>query len=243
MNGINRKVIIAVSFVLVLAVGLFWLGFFVQIPKVREMSEAIQKEKLDSFVRQEKAEKIFKLKKELADIEVQKKEMEVVFVKKEEAVPFLRSLEKAAADASSEIKVEAADLSKVKFTQQKAAAKTEDDEDEKTEKKQEAADKAKSEESAKADEIAKLKAYPAFNIEATGSFSSVIDFLGKIENLPYFIRILTFEMSAEKKSAQAGNPGAGAFAAGGQSAAGTQESQGKKVKLMLLVIVYGDEKK
>ena len=49
--------------------------------------DKVQKEKLDSFVRQEKGDKIFKLKKELADIEDQKEKMETVFLEKNEAVP------------------------------------------------------------------------------------------------------------------------------------------------------------
>ncbi|MDI6778075.1 MAG: hypothetical protein QMD77_02690 [Patescibacteria group bacterium] len=243
MKNINRKVIIAISFVSVLALGLVWLGFFLQIPKVKELSEAIQKEKLDSFVRQEKASKIFKLKKELADIEDQKMEMEAVFSEKNEAVPFLRVLEKAAGDASCQIKVEAADLSKVKFTQQKPSAKAADEEDEATGKKQNSAEKNKSDESAKTDEIAKLKIHPAFNVEASGSFSSVMDFLGKMENLPYFVRVLILDFSTGKTSGQSGTANAGTLAAGGQAASGNSENQGKNVKLNLLFIVYSNEKK
>lgn len=70
-----------------------------------------------------------------------------------------------------------------------------------------------------------------------------MDFLVKMENLPYFVRILTLDFSAEKTNGQSGTANAGTLAAGGQATGVNPENQGKNVKLNLLVIVYSDEKK
>jgi len=239
MKKIDRKLILAVLFVSIVTLGLVWLIFFVQIPKIRETAEVVQKEKLDSFIRQEKGDKIFKLKKELAGIEDQREKMEAVFLEKNEAVPFFRALEKAASDTSCQIKVEAADLNKVKLDQLKpkpgnAAA----DEEEGVKKKPNSENKDQSGESAKADEISKLKVHPAFNLEVTGSFSSIMNFLEGMENLPYFVRVLTLDLSAGKVSSQTGSSGTGALSAGTQTAGGGSQAQDKTVKFSLLVIIY-----
>jgi len=237
----DRKVILAISFVSIVTLGLVWLIFFFQIPKIKEISEAVQKEKLDSFVRQEKGDKIFKLKKELVDIEDQKNKMDAVFLEKDKAVPFFRSLEEVAGNAPCQIKVEAADLSKVKFSQSKSqSASTATEEEEEVKKKPASENKDQSSESAKADEIAKLKIHPAFNLEATGSFSSIMNFLEGMENLPYFVRVLTLDISVGKAASQAGGAETGTLAAGAQTTSSdSSQSQGKIVKLDLLVIIYG----
>lgn len=246
MKKINRKVILAISLVGVLVLGLIWIVFFLQVPRIKYLSEAIQKEKLNSFVRQEKGSKIFKLKKDISDIEEQKKEMEAVFLPKNEAVPFLRALEQAAGVSSCQIKVEAADLSKVKFSQQKTSAKTVDetDEEETTSKTtSNSGDKGQPSETAKADEIAKLKIHPSFNIEVSGSFPSTMNFLEKMENLSYFVRVLTLDISEEKKNNQSGSSNVGTLSLGSQAGSSGPESPGKTVKMSLLVIIYSNEKK
>ncbi len=247
MDKMNKKIILTILFVAIVLIGLFWFVFFFQIPGIAGTAEAIQKEKLDSFVRKEKEDKLFKLKKELVGIEDQEKEMEGAFIPKNEAVPFFRALEKAAADASCQIKVQAADLNKVKFSTAKQTAGAGADDEETATKKQStgSANQAnQTGEAAKADELAKLKAYPAFNVEVVGSFASIMDFLKKMENLPYFARVLMFDLTpAEKTNSQAAAAGSGSLATAGGAPGNNPQVQEKSVKLSLLIIVYTNEQK
>jgi hypothetical protein len=245
MGKINKKIILAVLLSSVFVLGAAWFVFFVQIPKIKETADAIQKEKLDSFVRQQKSDKIYKLKKDLSDIESQKDEMDATFIKKNESVPFFRALEKIAEESGCQIKIGVADLAKVKFSTVKKATPAVDEESD-TETAPKAADssgKAQADEAAKADDLAKLKNYPAFNIETTGSSSSVLSFLGKMENIPYFVRVLTLNLASEKAGSGAVSLGAGTLSAGGQTAQSNAQKDDKNVKMSLLVIVYSNDKK
>ena len=63
---------------------LIWLAFFLQLGKIREMSDNIQKEQLDSLVRQERSQKILEMGKELGDVEKSKNDMSAMLVDKEQ---------------------------------------------------------------------------------------------------------------------------------------------------------------
>jgi len=160
-------------------------------------------------------------------------------LEKNEMVPFFRALEKVTSDASCQLKVEAADLNKVKLDQSKPKpGSTATDEEEGVKKKPNSENKDQSGESAKADEISKLKVHPAFNLEVIGSFSSIMNFLEGMENLPYFVRILTLDLSAGKVNSQTGSSGTGVLSAGTQTASSDFQAQDKTVKFSLLVIIY-----
>jgi hypothetical protein len=61
-----------------------------------------------------------------------------------------------------------------------------------------------------------------------------------MENLPYFVRVLTLDISVGKAASQAGGAETGTLAAGAQTTSSdSSQSQGKIVKLDLLVIIYG----
>jgi Tfp pilus assembly protein PilO len=218
-----------------------WLAFFWQGKKVREKAEAYQKEKLNVLVLEEKKKRLSQLRKEVDNLEGWKDKLNAMFVKKDEAVPLIKRLEKAAENTSCAISIEPADLSKIKFEKinKKSAsassgAKDEDEDGVKNKSEAVANDPKKQPQ----DELAELKKYPAFSVSASGSFSSVVDFLEKVENLPYFIRPLVIDVSSENKKGAAPTTGAGSLDAGGEKNA--PEEGGKNVKMSLIIVVYGE---
>lgn len=158
------------------------------------MSEDYQKEKLNSFVIQEKKDRLVKLGSEIADIQKNTDELKAMFLGKDAALPLLKSLEAAAEQSSCEISIEPADISKIKFATASPSQKNETDttNDDLTTQKSQTASNAKP--AQKPDELAPLKNYPAFSLTITGSYSSTVDFLNSMENLPYFVRPLKIDV-------------------------------------------------
>jgi len=240
LNTKRKKITLTVTLSLAVIAALFWFTLFFQKRLVVEMSEAVQREKLDSFVLKEKRDKISKLKKELADAESRKKEMENMLPGKDNVVPVLQSLEKIASETLSEIKVEAVDISKIKFSKTKKTAASQNDE-ESTKSQSAAPAKKTKEEQASQDELAKIKKFPAFSLTITGSYLSLVDFIDKMESLPYFIRVLTIDITSGDKEKKKPNTGGILPAASSDIANSNMENTGKETKMTLLVVVYTNE--
>src|SRR4030043_495584 len=126
-------------------------------------------------------------------------------------------LEKIAGDTSCSIKIEPADISKVKFEKVTQTKKVQEEDDLESIK-----NKQQTPEEKKADELAPLKNLPTFSIEVTGHFASLVDFLEKLENIPYFVRPLIVDISSGKKN-EAGTSGGGVLATGSHTPASNQE--------------------
>jgi hypothetical protein len=239
----KKNIILAIVLSAIIISALVWFTFFYQVGKISKMSEDVQKEKLDSFVQQEKSDKIFKLKKELVDVDGRKKEMEAMLPEKDNVVPILRSLESIAADTSNSITISAADLRKIKFTQDKKASATSEGDD--TTKKSAATQSEGAEVKAKPDDLEKLKNYPAFDMEIIGTFPAVTDFMSEMENLPFFIRVLKLDAVPYVKPARKSSASEATSSDGSAAANPVQdELMGDVgVKLSLLVVIYINDKK
>jgi hypothetical protein len=238
----KSNIILTIALSVIIISALTWFNFFYQVGKVSKMSEDVQKEKLDSYVQQEKSDKIFKLKKDLIDVEGRKKEMDAMLPDKDNVVPILRSLETIAAETSNSITISAADLSKIKIGQAKKTSVSAETDDAT---KKNAEDKTGStKDKANQDDLAKLKDYPAFNMEVIGTFPAVTDFISKMENLPYFIRVLTLDLVPYEKPVQH-SPAGGVSSSENLATAGSNgdELGNKGVKLSLLVVIYINDKK
>src|SRR4030043_525007 len=94
----NKKIIISLSATTFVVLMLAWLVIFLLGGKVKGDFENYQKEKLISFVLEEKRDKILQLKRELPNLEEERNILDSMLIKKDEAVPFLRALEKVASD-------------------------------------------------------------------------------------------------------------------------------------------------
>lgn len=240
MRGkMDKKIIIAVSATIFVVLALAWLVVFLLGNKMKASFENYQKEKLNSFVLEEKRNKILKLEKELPDLEEEKNSLNSMLVKKDAALPFLKTLEKIAGDASCQIKIDPADISKIKFEKNVSSAPKNQSADElDTTQKQEQA-KTSEEKNKKEDDLASLKDYPAFSIEVSGQFSAVVDFFEKFENMPYFVRPLIIDISPEEKKSAAAGSG-GALSAGTPASSGDENQDEKNVKMTMTFVVYGN---
>lgn len=235
LNKIGKKIAIAVSATLFVVLFSAWLVFFFLENRVKIAFENHQKEKLNSYVLEEKRNKLLKLKRDFPDLEREKNDLNSMLIKKDEAVPLLRILEKIASDTSCSIKIEPVDITKVKFEKvTKTTTKVQEDDDLGDTK-----NKQKSAEEKKADELAPLKNLPAFSIEATGHFASLVDFLEKFENIPYFARPLIIDISSGKKN-ETGTSGEGVLSAGSQTPASDQLVDEKNIKMNMTFVVYGE---
>jgi Tfp pilus assembly protein PilO len=233
----DKKIIITVSITVLVVAFFAWFSFFYETNQVKEIAETIQKKKLESIVEQEKRDKIALLKKELVDMESYKDEMEKMLIRKDDAVPLLRSLEQIASDTSTMIKIEAADLNKLKKSQQKNAASDEEDtgkaltRDEQIKADLEA-------EKANQEGSGKFKNSLGFTVELTGTFPAAVDYFDKMENLPYFITVYSMDISNSEKTKQVSASG-GVLAAGSSSLNVNSENfqENKNVKTTMLIIV------
>ncbi|MFA5926293.1 MAG: hypothetical protein WC831_05195 [Parcubacteria group bacterium] len=232
----DKRIILASSITFLIVAFFGWFSFFHETNKVKEITETIEEKKLESTVAQEKRDKIIVLKKELSDMELYNNEMKKMLMNKNDAVPFLRSLEKIAADTSNSIKIEATDLSKLKIKQGKGSELDEDETGKVlTKEEQVAADVAA--EKAKEEGAGNMKNSLGFTLELAGTFPATVDFIDKMENLPYFIGIYNMDISStvkEKKMAASG----GVLAAGGPIT-NPEDSQGNKNVKMTMIIIVG----
>lgn len=231
----DKKIFITISISTTVILAFLWFVFFFQGGRIKKSAEAYQKEKLNYYVLQEKKNKLLQLKKDMSDLEIQKERLETAFVKKDELVPIIRLLEKAAEDSSCAISIEPADLNKLKFEQTKKTQKKEVEAEE-----EDSAKKKDQAEESKKDELAALKNYPVFNISVSGSFPSLIDFLEKMENLPYFIRPLIIDAKEEDKKNNPSLSAAGASSAGGKKEE-TPPEDIKRVEMNITIVIYGEQ--
>lgn len=196
-NKIDKKILLIIAATLFLAGGLIWLAFFWQFDKIKETSDNIQKEQLDSLVKQERSQKVLELGKELNDVEVRNEELKAMLVDKDDAVPFLKTLETMAAATGNSIKISVVDLVKLNAQASKKTAAPAPDEES-------AKDASKTTQAQKAAQSKSKTPYFSnqlgFSIELTGGYGNFLDFLTKIENLPYFVRVYSFQSDPFVKS-------------------------------------------
>ncbi|OGI26979.1 MAG: hypothetical protein A2359_04460 [Candidatus Moranbacteria bacterium RIFOXYB1_FULL_43_19] len=235
----DKKIIVAVLVTIFVVLILSWLVIFLLGSKTRDSFENFQKEKLNSFVLEEKRNKILKLKREFSDLEDERNSLDSMLIKKDMAVPFLRALEKVAGDTSCQIKIEPADINKIRFEKKVSspAQKKEEDDSASADEKDEAKDsEAKNK---KVDDLAPLRSFPTFSVEVTGRFSPMVDFFEKIENMSYFVHPLVIDISADdKKNTAAAN--AGALPTGIPALTGDENLEGKILKMTMTFVVYGE---
>lgn len=242
IKGFNKKIFISVAVIFLIAAGLIWLSLFWQFGKIKSSADNIQKEQLDSEVRQERNQKVLELGKELGDVEERSKEMQKMLVEKENAVPFLGSLEAIASQTNSSIKINVTDLTKLKPSQkQPVVQESSDTESTKDIQKEDQAKKAAQSSDTKPDFSNQL----GFSLELTGKYNSFVDFLTKLENLPYFVRVYSFQVAPAGKTQSASQPaGSGVSQSSPQSGQPSQsEEANKDVKSTMIIIVYTNGKK
>ena len=240
----DKKIIITVVIVLLSVAALGWFAFFYETKQIGDTAETIQKKKLESLVFQEKRDKIVKLKKDLKDIESYKNEMDKMLIGKDDAVIFLRSVEGIASDTSNSIKIESADLSKLKMNQSKSAGSSSSEEDAAkglTKDQQIAADLAAEKEKQKQSD--QLKAKLGFTIELEGTYPAIVDFLDKMENLPYFISVYNMDLTGPDKLNQPTAAAGGALLAESTALGQGAAAENKNIKMTTLVIVNTNDGK
>ncbi|MCX6762257.1 MAG: hypothetical protein NT093_00560 [Candidatus Moranbacteria bacterium] len=196
-NRFDKKICFIIAAVVFLAIGLIWLAFFWQFGKIKELSDNIQKEQLDSLVKQERSQKILELGKELEGIETREKEMKEMLFDKENAVPFLKLLEATAAGTGNSIKISVTDLSKIKSQTAKKPTVAESD----AESTKDLQAESQAQKAAKPkDKAPDFSNQLGFSAELSGGYGSFLDFLTKLENLPYFVRVYSFQINPVVKS-------------------------------------------
>jgi hypothetical protein len=231
---IDKKIFFLAAAAMLLAGSLIWMAFFLQLGKIMEMSDNIQKEQLDSLIRQQRSQKILEMGKELGDVEKNKNDMSAMFVNKDDAVPFLKALEDIASATGNEIKISVVDLSKMKsLAAKKVATQESDEESTKDVQKEDQAQKAAQAKN-KAPDFSKQL---GFSVELIGGYGSLVDFFTKLENLPYFAQVYNFQI-APIVAHQAGGVSATNQALGDQSI--ETEGEIKNIKSTITIGVYTD---
>ncbi|MFH0929886.1 MAG: hypothetical protein V1814_01375 [Candidatus Moraniibacteriota bacterium] len=189
-NRFDKKICFVVFVVFLLAVGLSWLAFCWQFGKIKKISDDIQKEQLDYLVKQERSQKILELGKELEGIETREKEMKAMLVDKEDAVPFLKLLEDIAIGTGNSIKISVADLAKISaLASKKPVVQASDAESTKDLQKESQAQKT----AKPKDKAPDFSNQLGFSVELSGGYGAFLDFLTKLENFPYFVRVYNFQ--------------------------------------------------
>ena len=230
---IDKKICLLAAVAVLFAGVLIWLAFFLQLGKIREMSDNIQKEQLDSLVRQERSQKILEMGKELGDVEKNKNDMSAMLVDKNNAVPFLKMLENIAVETGNEIKINVTDLSKMKSQAAQVPVSQESDASSAKDIQQEdQAQKAAQAKNSKPSFSNQL----GFSIELTGRYGSLVDFFTKLENLPYFAQVYNFQIApvTQKQTTQAADSAAASVP--GVQSTGTEEN--KNLKSTITIGVY-----
>jgi hypothetical protein len=239
LKKFDKRIFLVLSTAVLLAGGLFWLAFFWQFGKIKTVSDNIQKEQLDSSVRQERSQKILEIGKELGDVEVQKKEMDAMLIDKENAVPFLKKLEEIAVETNTAIKISVTDLSKIKPQAAKKPVVQESDAESKSElQKETQAQKSAQPKVEQADFSNQL----GFSVELTGEFQPLVDFFTKLENLPYFVRVYNFQINPVVAIQTNQTAGSGVAQASGSQPADA-EKENKNLKSTIVIGVYTNGKK
>ncbi|MFA5871830.1 MAG: hypothetical protein WC858_03820 [Parcubacteria group bacterium] len=226
----DKKILLIIIAIIVVLASLGWLTFFYQAKKIRDTAAGIQKEKLDWQVQKEKSQKISQLKKSLGDLETHKNDMEGFYADKNNALPLIKSLEAIAGETGNEITITVADLSKLASAQKKTVPK-DSDEDAATAKKDSAATKDSNTKSTASAQ--NFKNNLGFNLELSGTYPQLVNFLIKMENLPYFVRIYNYSVDAfiKNKPSSSSNQSSNSGASG-------EIPEGKLVKSNILIMVY-----
>jgi hypothetical protein len=192
LKKMDKKICLLAAVAVLFSGALIWLAIFGQLGKIKEVSDNIQKEQLDSLVREQRSQRILEMGKELGDVEKNKNEMSAMFINKDDAVPFLKTLEDIAAATGNEIKINVADLSKTKsLAAKKVVSQETDDQSAEDIKKEDKTQKAAQAKNSKPDFSNQL----GFSIELTGGYDSLVDFFTKLENLPYFAQVYNFQIA------------------------------------------------
>lgn len=240
----NKKIILAYSALAVIIITLTYLAFFWESKRVEKMSEDYQKEKLNSYVVQEKKNRLTKLNKEIEDLNKNTANLSAMFVDKNDSLSLLKNLENAAAASECEIAIQPTDLLKIKFASQVNQPKKVSEEDATATAGQKSGDASDKPQKAKPDEMATLKNYPAFSVQVNGPYNSIVDFLSKMENLPYFIRSLIINAAPEDASKQtSSSAGSGTLAAPtipGQQLPAQKNEGSKNITMTIIIVVYGN---
>ncbi|HLM83783.1 MAG TPA: hypothetical protein VK254_01040 [Candidatus Bathyarchaeia archaeon] len=235
LKKIDKKIVLLIVVAVLLAGGLIWLAVFKQLENIKKTSDNIQKEQLDSLVRDERSQKILELGKELGNMKKSQEEMSSMFVDKNNAVPFLEMLEKVSATTGNSIKISFVDLTKMKSsTAPKPAVRESDETSEKDVQQEDKAKKAAAAQVKKPDFSNQL----GFLIELTGEYRSLVDFLTKIENMPYFVRIYNFQTAPLVAKNQAVQSAGGNPAANPGNPPSGSEGESKLIKTNLTIGVY-----
>ncbi|OGI26297.1 MAG: hypothetical protein A3J76_04700 [Candidatus Moranbacteria bacterium RBG_13_45_13] len=232
----DKELCLSLAAVALLSGGLIWLAAFWQFGKIREISDNIQKEQLDSLVREQRSQKILELGKEFKNVEADQGKMNAMFVDKENAVPFLATLENIATSTDNLITISVIDLTKLKSqTAKKPVVQDSDEESSEGQKKESQPKKTPASQGNKQDFSNQL----GFSVELTGRYGALVDFLTKLENMPYFAKVYSFKI-APTEGKQAGQTGES-----GAPPASNQESQipppqeeNKNLNTTLIIGVY-----
>ena len=189
---IDKKIFLLVAGAALLAGGLIWLALVQQFGKIREVSDNIQKEQLDSMVQEQRSQRILEMGKELGDVGKNQQEMKALLVEKENAVPFLKTLETIAGATGNSIKISVSDLTKMKTqAPKKTVVQESDNQTTKDIQKEDQAQKTNQAKTSAPDFSNQL----GFSIELTGEYGSMVDFLTKLQNLPYLVKVYNFQIA------------------------------------------------
>ncbi len=217
----NKIWLIAFLTVMILT-GLVWYAYFVQYPKIKQMAEDIQKEKLNALVQEEKSKRMLNIRNEFDEMEQQKKEIDGAFVGEPNVVNFLETLEEIASKTGNVIKIDVYDLKKL--IKQAPTKDPEDDDEKNTAKKQ-----GKTTEKNQQQTQENFENKMGFTIELEGNFKSLLDFIYQIENISYFVQIRTLDSyESTRKINKTANQ------QGGSNAASSNE---KVYRTSLIIIV------
>ncbi|OGI25746.1 MAG: hypothetical protein A3J76_00145 [Candidatus Moranbacteria bacterium RBG_13_45_13] len=244
MEGEKKKILMAVGGAALFVGFLGWFSFFWQIGSIGNKFEEIQRVKLESLVWQEKLKQVSMLKKELPQIEEQSGEIEKMFVSRDDAVSLFQALEKAAALSGTSVKVDSVDLAKLKIGKAKPAPKkVEEDENTKAAKDANSESAQAEKQSKESSTSVKLKNMLGLSIEVTGNYSSLVDFLKRMEGSPYFIQVLIIDAVPVVQKSQTGASQSGVLPQSGQPDQSSSPQEGTDLKMNLTVAVYTNETK
>jgi hypothetical protein len=159
--------------------------------------------------------------------------MDGFYVEKNNVLPLIKSLEAIAGETGNEIVINVADLDKIASAKKKTTAK-DSEEDAAAAKKSSSA--AKSSSTKNANITPNFKNNLGFSLSIRGTYQELVNFLIKMENLPYFIKIYNFGIEAEEKPKQ--NTNSASIANPEPTAELPTE---RFVKTSILIIVYTNE--
>jgi hypothetical protein len=239
MKKISKKMLSLMAIAAIFSGFLIWFAFVYQLKEVKKASDDIQKAQLDASVQQERKQKILELGKELGNVELEQEAMGAMLIDKNDAVPFFKKLEDIAAETNNRIVISVVDFAKMKPLLAKAAVPVQEDDDEDVVK--DAPKKAKESASSSADkEKNDYSGQIGFSILVSGRYNSLVDFLTKLENIPYFIKIYNLQIASDERKIMSSAIGSDQSTAPGST---TQEEDSNTIKSVLTIGVYTNESK